>query len=429
MTITDLLGFDPARLIQQITQLIYAPTTNVLASSLLLATAVLLVVIVMIGLILLVLRRPKSRAHRTTIVLDASGEPVSVSVDSIKPKADKSARLRGLVFLGALLILFWLAAGYSTMQSAVCAECHSDTPHEMLVDPAPHAGTDCVRCHEPGGWTYSMTVALPSRVVHLVQGFNPPEKLAEYGRSDSSSCLSCHDAGIRVTTENVRRGIRVSHKEPLEAGARCSDCHRPNEAGVIAGSYGGMNPCLRCHDGDRAANDCTLCHTKDIAAAQVADRFPLEKGAKILVTDPKMRCYDCHDPAPCDSCHGMRIPHPESFEGWGHAYEGVKSLWAGDSGQCRECHTEERRPCVQSGCHSTEFPYHLQRDPQFSQHHAWGRWIDASQNPSSPSNLGCATCHRGDICTGACHSYRPERPIPPQVINPGWTDPALEAEE
>lgn len=427
MTIVDFLGFDPSRLFQQVVQLIYAPTTNVVASVLLLAIVVIVVAALLIAIILLVLRPRRTSAVTTPVTVGPDG-----SLEATGPAAaqsNPSARLRGLLFLGGLVVLLWMSAGYSTMQSSLCGECHDDTPHVMLESPAPHASVDCVRCHEPGGWVYSMTVALPSRIVHLVEGMGESEGLPEYGYSDSSACRSCHAADVEETMENTRRGIRVSHAEPLEAGAACADCHRPNDMGVISGAYGGMNPCLRCHDGSKASNECSLCHTKDVGATSVADRFPLEKGAKVLVVEPNTRCYSCHDPAPCDSCHGMRIPHPESFAGWGHAYEGVKSLWAGNRGSCLACHTEERRSCSGQGCHGPDFPYHLAQDPRFPARHTWGIWVDGSRNPDFPSALGCNLCHGQDVCS-KCHEHRQSRPVPPQILNPSWTDPGLgEADE
>lgn len=407
----DLLGFDIGQIFAQIGQLIYSPTTNVLASSLLLLAIITVLAIILVAIILVVLARRRGEDGdevEYAELLETYGDEV---LDEGEGPSPHTSRFRAFAFLLGLIVLVWVATGVSTAASAVCTPCHADLPHAKLKDGAPHAGMSCTRCHEPGSIVSQSTLAVPSRLVHMAEGLRGTAKLSEYGRVDSSSCRSCHENVVKATTENERRGIKVSHKEPVAAGARCIDCHRPNDVGVISGAYGGMNPCMRCHDGVKESNDCTLCHTRDIGYSAVADHMPSPLTAKDLVPAPKSICYTCHDPKPCDSCHGMRIPHSKEFIEGGHAYEGVKSIWAGSNGSCTQCHSEERNSCVKSNCHGSEFPYHYQADKNFPTSHATGRWIRTDPGYVTPSNLGCATCHAGTICT-MCHEARPATPLP-----------------
>lgn len=415
----DLLGFDLGQIFAQIGQLIYSPTTNVLASSLLLLAVITVLAIILVAIILVVIarRRDEDETQEFDVIELEQGEILEDEAGF----SPRSARLRALAFLLGIIAIVWIATGVSTAAPEVCTPCHADKPHAKLPDDAPHAGMSCARCHEPGGVVYQSTLAVPSRLVHMAEGLRGTGKLSEYGRVDSSSCRSCHEEVVTTTTENERRGIRVSHKEPVAAGARCIDCHRPNEVGVISGAYGGMNPCMRCHDGVQESNDCAVCHTRDIGYSAIADRMPSPLTAKELVSEPKSTCYTCHDPQPCDSCHGMRIPHSTEFIEGGHAYEGVKSIWAESNGSCTQCHSKERNSCSKDTCHGPNFPYHYGLDKNFPASHSTGHWIRSGPGFATPSDLGCPNCHTREICT-TCHEARTPTPVP-------RPDPTLDLEE
>lgn len=420
----ELLGFDLGAVFAQIGQLVYEPSSNVLASSLLLAAFIVVLGILLTAAILFVLaarRRHEEAEAQGALELAVNEADIELDERTYDPL---SARLRVLLLFVALLAGLWVVTGVSTSSVEVCTSCHTD-PHARLEEGLPHADLTCVQCHEPGGGVQSATISVPSRLVHVVQGIRGLGELSEYGRVDSSSCRTCHEEIVTTTTENERRGIRVSHLEPIEAGARCIECHRPNTEGVISGAYGGMNTCLRCHDGVQASTECTLCHTKDVGYSAIADHLPSPLTARVLVTEPLTKCYECHDPRPCDSCHGMRIPHGDDFVGRGHAYEGVKSIWAGSNGSCVACHTPQRRSCSSQGCHGSEFPYHYTLDPDFPTSHATGRWVRTGPNRLNPSVLGCSTCHTRDICTW-CHAQRDPLPFTPPGSSP---DASLDEED
>lgn len=421
----ELLGFDLGAVFAQIGQLIYEPSSNVLASSLLLAAFIVVLGILLIAAILFVLsaRRRHEDAEAQT-ALELAAIDADLALEEERTYDPVRVRIRALLLFTALVAGLWVLTGVSTSSTEVCTSCHTD-PHARLEAGLPHAELTCVQCHEPGGGVQSATISVPSRLVHVVEGIRGDGSFSEYGMVDSSSCRSCHEDVVTTTTENERRGIRVSHLEPIEAGARCIECHRPNVEGVISGAYGGMNTCLRCHDGIQATTDCALCHTKDVGYSAIADHLPSPLTARVLVVEPMTKCYECHDPNPCDSCHGMRIPHDDEFIAGGHAYEGVKSIWAESNGSCVQCHTPERRSCSSQGCHSSEFPYHYALDKNFPTSHATGRWVRTGPNRLNPSVLGCNTCHARDICTW-CHAERAPIPFNPPGPAP---DAALEEEE
>jgi hypothetical protein len=56
-------------------------------------------------------------------------------------------------------------------------------------------------------------------------------------------------------------------------------------------------------------------------------------------------CGGCHDQTTCDACHGLRLPHSETFVKWQHArYAGFEKKQ-----RCWRCHAS-RQDC--GGCHT-----------------------------------------------------------------------------
>jgi hypothetical protein len=401
--IEELLGFDPGQVLQRIVELARNPAIDPRASLLLMAVIVLVAMIALAAAVSIVLGRAARETRR-------AGDATTVApATSHAPMRFRFPAVGALVTL--LLYLFtWVVVGYTTSDSSLCRSCHTGGGHYALRADLPHAETNCVRCHEPGGVPAEITVGLPGRVYHVAKALSG-SAWREYGNVQSSACAGCHDEDIAVTTENVRRGIRVSHVEPLEAGAQCLTCHRPNTEGVIAGTYGGMNTCIPCHDSRTVAADCDICHTRDYGYPAIADRLPRPETARVLVADPQQRCYTCHEPQPCDSCHGQRLPHSAEFVDGGHAYAGARSIWLEGGGSCAACHTELRNPCSRSGCHGDDFPHHYAIDKNFPRSHATGRWIRRGPLYETQSNLGCSTCHRFDMCQTMCHEPRPTVPV------------------
>jgi hypothetical protein len=394
--IEELVQTDLLERFRLITELFSNPTSNTSAFLLLLGLIVVVVLILGLSAVLLWLRA-SARAYEDRQLMSDPGAP---------QRGSALTRLYALLFIFGMFALAWIATGISTSSTQVCSPCHAHTSHEQLADEVVHGSIACTRCHEPGGVVHSVTFGTPARFMHVLEMARGTDTPSEYGYVDSTSCLDCHARDIAGTTDNEESGIRISHAEPLDAGARCVDCHRLNESGLVDVSAVGMDPCLRCHDGQQASSECESCHTKDIAYSAIADARPTPDTAMMLIDTPH-DCYRCHETAACDACHGMRLPHPEEFVE-NHRYPGVLSIWAGSNGQCVGCHTESRNSCSKAGCHGSEFPYHYSRDKQFRTSHTTGRWLDRrGLERSNLSNLGCGTCHGGGVCID-CHGYEPQ---------------------
>lgn len=376
----------------RIPDLLREPTANPTASVILLAAFVLLLLIAIVAWLLL-LQQP---VRRTAGQVSAGGqkgrpkEPVEVEPEPLGVTLLRWVAVPILVLSAAVVL-----AGFTTGSRASCLSCHEKNPHAEAGALDPHADVTCVSCHEVGGPLSRSTVLLPARINHFFA--DTDAKLPQpYGRPISSAtCRGCHLDALSGITTNSARGIRNKHKEPLEAGAQCVDCHAL-ASGVVSNQTVGMESCLRCHDGDQAAAECDTCHSEDPARA--IRSVPETAGALAARQVENPQCSSCHDQQAegCDKCHGIRLPHTEEFMAYAHARPGVEDLWDNGGRGCGKCHYEQRRPCTK--CHE--------------------RFISHGQSWSESHGIGisyrapCA-CHqqkaymRGRQFCALCHPTRP----------------------
>ncbi len=281
---------------------------------------------------------------------------------------------------GLAFALVWVAGGLVSRTDQMCVSCHIDgSIHALRIQaPAedPHGAVECVSCHETGGLVASATTKVPWRAAHFVRGYLEDGGAKGYGSPvANSTCLACHRVEVASTQVDPERGIRVSHTEPLEQGALCNDCHRPRpNTGVIDRYTVGMDPCLRCHDGEQASAECDLCHTKDIGLAVQASSVVKPRAHQDIV-----RCEGCHKLDTCDACHGVRLPHSSAFMNGGHARQAVEDIWYNNGQVCNRCHTKNRRSC--GNCHRNQFPSHPES------------YMPKGHQSADPYNNGCTQCH------------------------------------
>lgn len=358
--ISDLLGNDLVGVISAVGEIVLDPASNPRAGALLLAMASIVLTMIILGIILAIIRGDKSSVQQRMAsrpVAQPAMPPVSCEDDSRPGKTRRRSALPTALLAVGLIGIVWITAGYVTGRPEMCLSCHTTTVHAPSGESSendPHAETSCVSCHERGGLAGSLTYNVPIRALHFVGGFSETvNEATSYGGSVSSaSCSRCHDADVAETVTVEDRGVRVSHIEPLQAGAACLDCHKPIE-GVISGITVGMSTCLPCHDGATASADCESCHAGDVSQAVRASVMDQFSEPRELIEQPT--CGGCHDQASCDSCHGVRLPHTREFMLTGHARAGVEDIWFNDGQTCGKCHNEERRPCTK--CHQ-KMPSH-----------------------------------------------------------------------
>lgn len=355
------------------------PASNPAAAVVLAAIAVVLLVMLGLAVMYFLINLGEEEEEEYVYVVRETGEPVAVTATGEPVVAAAAGETpaqgvvrarwvkdplrfhRSFVWWFAILVLLLVATGITTQSRVVCVSCHDNTAHvaataEEGADEDPHGGTACVRCHEGGNLVASVTISVTPRIIHMVEAVRGMDSPGGFGAANSRACERCHrDVRTRVT-ENEFRALRMSHAEPLEAGAVCLDCHQLDSTGAISGSIGGMDSCLRCHDGTLADAACSTCHTGDVSRAVTVRSNRLGIEPRQLIAKPD--CYSCHEPAGCDSCHGVRLPHPQNYV-MSHMRDAAIDLWSPNRGStCFSCHTAERRSCYAANCHGEEMPFH-----------------------------------------------------------------------
>lgn len=405
--ITELLSADYSDAWERVAQVISNPGSDPLIALLVFGILSLLVATVLLVGIMFVLRasdddddgsRATDLPHDHSVA-EESQEPKAPAAMITRPP--KTPALTATFSILAVLLV-WAALGLGSSSDAACQGCHSVQAHPAEAGVAeagaanPHESLGCVDCHEPASRVGRYGTSTLGRSAHLLYGFGLL-RADEYGAASRRACLNCHSAIATQTVKNSATGVAMSHKEPLEAGARCVDCHGLRQ-GMIQAGPSGMTRCVRCHNGKDAPSECESCHFKDISfAASAPQSIETTQGRAIIETPD---CGGCHEQASsCDPCHGIRLPHSQAFRRGGHARQAVESYWYGDGKGCVKCHTETRRPC--GTCHQGSFWSHSKS------------WAVAHQS-ADPNTNGCDSCHSGTLgtlpgrnfCIDLCHADR-----------------------
>lgn len=386
--ISDLLEVDFGSLWAALVDVVRTPGQNPTAFALVLAAVTIAVVLVIMLLALSILSGDgdddeDEYVEEAEYESERDGVVVSELHEPLPPEDPERRRARRVISTIAWTLVFaavWVVGGYVSAEDTVCQSCHlTGGIHTVRVqdpDADPHGEVACVSCHESSSRLVTLTTRVPGRAVHFVVGYLNEALATDYGTPvANATCARCHAQELTVTLEDSERGLRMLHVQPLEAKARCSDCHAPEkETGIINRFTVGMAPCLRCHDQKTASAECDYCHTKDVGVAS-RPRSVVRARTHIANLD----CGGCHSQESCDACHGVRMPHTTEFMGTGHAREAVEDLWFNGGKTCKRCHTETRRPCT--SCH---------RSAKFLSH---GPYMIKGHQTADPYNNGCDGCH------------------------------------
>jgi nitrate/TMAO reductase-like tetraheme cytochrome c subunit len=174
-----------------------------------------------------------------------------------------SLGLMGIGFAGVLLFsgfsLWW------TSQPSFCDRCHVMNKYVDTWDRSAHTGINCEHCHiNPGLFSFiGGKISGLQVVANYITGHY--EDYSFNAAVTNGACLECHEDILDGTIENEESGIRVSHREIIEGGGKCMNCHSTVAHGdaVPIGSRTSptMQTCLVCHDDETAPlSDCGVCH-------------------------------------------------------------------------------------------------------------------------------------------------------------------------
>jgi len=317
----------PAEFFSRLAHVIESPRAN-LTETLILLTIVLLVLIsIIIFAVLLVIQTQSSRKYRLSgkgtktreverprgaeelqELLHAEG----VTKDEMSQGVILKRRFVVYRIAGAMLFvaLAWIVFGAGTAVDSMCLSCHDQiSEHITSLKATDHGEVKCVSCHETGGSISAVTTNVLPRTLHIGAGFFGEQRISLMSVS-TQSCMGCHESDVSYIS---RKGnLRISHKEPIEAGMACVRCHYFATSREHNFADAGMSVCIQCHSGERASSQCKTCHAS--TPSNATTRGPSQQNARALLTDnPQNSCYGCHDPGPCDQCHGIRVPHTDEF--------------------------------------------------------------------------------------------------------------------
>ena len=296
------------------------PRGNPLSFFLSISVIIIVGLILFVSLVLTWLLLTKDRTNRLQYaVLDAKGSVIDrIPVEEVE-KVERSSRQRWaraslrFVLISAGLALLLVSFGATTQSRSFCSSCHESTNHTESVLVGGHSEVSCIACHETNHVVQSYTTSAVTRFLHVAGGLVDAIPASGYGTVTPESCMRCHSEDIeRVTDPSLLSTVRMSHAEPRTAGMGCLVCHAYNFRQEIGLPDRGMEVCLKCHNNEQASADCTVCHVKHPLSVSKGAQW--DYAANLLAhTDPQQGCYRCHDPAPCDACHGVRMPHSKEF--------------------------------------------------------------------------------------------------------------------
>jgi hypothetical protein len=387
------------QLIQSIPDTLRNPAANPVQAAVLLGIVLVLLLILVVTVFLFVVRPTREEEELWEETL--SDEELA-AVDAATAHDRRRSLLTVASIAVLILVAVWITAGVTTSSRDVCSSCHTNTPHAVAKAEDPHLGVACVRCHESGGAVARVSVNLVGRVEHVLLARTNKKAASTFGTPPASDgCYGCHRKEITKTTLDPTLQVKMSHKEPLVAGAQCVDCHAL-KSGVVSRVTVGMSPCLRCHDGNRAKADCVECHVGDPSQAITPDIAP-NAMASMQVRNPQ--CSGCHkDMSTCNACHGISMPHSDLFKAFGHARPAAEAIWSNNLQVCEKCHYTGHNSCRQYGCHIAAFPQHP--SPDWRTIHASATW--------SGSAMTCGSCHEwnpndhdGMNFCQVCHPVKP----------------------
>ena len=297
------------------------------------------------------------------------------------------------IVLSAVVVLIG-GALIATSSSSFCSACHNMVAHVQTYDHSAHAGVNCEQCHTKPGPLYFLTSKLDDLqepIAQLTGRYQTP--IVGYVVNDS--CRQCHTDAQLFHTITVN-GIRVDHKQFIEAGFLCIRCHSTvaHDGSVPVGSQTlpSMDQCLLCHNnhyttstGQVATAQCNLCHARPPAGAEPVSHknpaWPKRHGSIGILST----CSACHTAKnACSKCHnGVAMPHATDW-----IVQHGATVNARGSQICSQCHNTK---VFCQTCHQIKMPHPA-------------NWL--GQHPSVVARIGtntCFTCHTVGNCQ-ACHA-------------------------
>lgn len=207
-----------------------------------------------------------------------------------------------------------------------------------------HLDVSCEECHSTPS-PLPRTLYRAGLVGEFYLSFVSRERVPGlFGRPPNEACLDCHSDLRTVSPEG---DVQIPHRAHVTVlKMRCIDCHKylVHEQSPEGRHLPRMIDCMKCHNGDRAKDTCTACHTEKAPPASHRSpdwRYRHSSRAK------SPECKSCHAWIKdwCADCHARR---PKSH---GVDWRASHGAQVKTRRTCEACH--EKPFCVR--CHG-EYP-------------------------------------------------------------------------
>ena len=235
----------------------------------------------------------------------AREDPADREAEGSAPATGRRLARRVVLALAVGLVLLLVLGGYLAAQPRFFSRYPGLQPRYTPWAASTHAETGCEGCHvRPRTLDraiYRVRMA-GEFYASLVSRSRIP---AVFATPTDEACLACHSDLRTVSPEGDLKIPHRAHVSVLKM--RCVECHEflVHEKSPEGRRTPPMAGCLRCHDGDRARNACSACHTdKDAPASHKAADWLVVHGRTSVGSD----CIRCHKWAAdwCSDCHSQR---------------------------------------------------------------------------------------------------------------------------
>ncbi len=262
-----------------------------------------------------------------------------------------------------------------------CFSCHEMREHISTWKNTAHSGVKCKKCHIPSGGLSMVKTkigALKELYFHITadKDFEDIREGSNHNIPDKT-CKKCHEDTRDLI---VYHNLKITHKDHWERGISCTECHDRVVHGPRAKNTPSMETCRKCHDGEKAPDECSLCHVT------LGERKPSTfdpqwvEAHKLDIEQNEDTCQKCHGQSFCNGCHTSAKPHASDWFGI-HGDEAQKSADA-----CGVCHKE--RYCTD--CHEIKKEHSL-------------NWTEEHNVKAKSDREDCNTCHKETFCAD-CHT-------------------------
>lgn len=261
-----------------------------------------------------------------------------------------------------LLVLYGLMSAlfYVTSTPEFCSLCKEMRPYYEVWKKTTHANVTCIACHvEPGfvNKVRSKMIAMKELYLHLTGNFEIPIVPKDHTPADRA-CRRCHSEKKEYTLKGDLKMSHLEHskiiaKEPLRGliegdprklvkleGASCVYCHfNVVHAPTEHDRRPQMEFCMdNCHDGKKATEKCSDCHTKKgVPSSHLEADWLNVHGARS--TDPQEKCESCHKWRPTNFCRDCHKQRPKSHTATWRTFHQDKVKM--DRESCRACHQDK----------------------------------------------------------------------------------------